>query len=126
MLLQCTQERRQTVVAAHQPPGRVPESALSLGLWRLLRRSRAPAGSAPRLEAPPAGAAASAGAGGGGSIEPHTAASAMARHVSYSWARAAALAPWFTGACPATLYIGTSQTLAAPVRLPARSTSGQE
>ena len=42
MLLQCTQERRQTVVAAHQPPGRVPESALSLGLWRLLRRSRAP------------------------------------------------------------------------------------
>ena len=126
MLLPCTQERRQTVVAAHQPPGRVPESALSLGLWRLLRRSRAPAGSAPRLEAPPAGAAASAGAGGGGSIEPHTAASAMARHVSYSWARAAALAPWFTGACPATLYIGTSQTLAAPVRLAARSTSGQE
>ena len=126
MLLPCTQERRQTVVAAHQPPGRVPESALSLGLWRLLRRSRALAGSAPRLEGPPAGATASAGAGGGGSIEPHTVASAMARHASYSWARAAALAPWFTGACPATLYIGTSQTLAAPVRLPARSTSGQE
>jgi hypothetical protein len=129
MLLPCTQERRQTIVAAHQPPGRVPESALSLGLWRLLRRSKAPAGSAPRLEGPPAGAAASAGAGGAGgagSIEPHTAASAMARHASYSWARAAALAPWFTGACPATLYIGTSQTLAAPVRLPARSTSGQE
>ena len=61
MLLPCTQERRQTVVAAHQPPGRVPESALSLGLWRLLRRSRAPASSAPRLEGPPAGAAASAG-----------------------------------------------------------------
>jgi hypothetical protein len=76
MLLQCTQERRQTVVAVHQSPNRVPESALSLGLWRLLRRS---AGSAPRLEGPPAGAAASAGAGGGGSIEPHTAASAMAR-----------------------------------------------
>ena len=64
MLLPCTQERRQTVVAAHQPPGRVPESALSLGPWRLLRRSRAPASSAPRLEGPPAGAAASAGAGG--------------------------------------------------------------
>ena len=63
MLLPCTQERRQIVVAAHQPPGRVPESALSLGLWRLLRRSRAPAGSAPRLEGPSVGAAASAGAG---------------------------------------------------------------
>jgi hypothetical protein len=60
MLLPCTQERRQTVVAAHQPPGRVPQlapSPPSLGLWRLLRRSRAPTGSAPRLEAPPAGAA---------------------------------------------------------------------
>ena len=104
MLLPCTQERRQTVVAAHQPPGRVPESARSLGLWRLLRRSRAPTSSAPRLEGPPAGAAATCSAGaGGGNIEPHTAASAMARHASYSWARAAALAPWFTGACPATL-----------------------
>jgi hypothetical protein len=71
MLLQCTQARRQTVVAAHQPPVRVPELALSLGLWRLLRRSRALAGSAPRLEGAPAGAIAGAGAGGGGSIEPH-------------------------------------------------------
>ena len=115
MLLPCTQKRRQTVVAARQPPGRVPHSAPLLGLWRLLRRSRAPAGSAARLEGPPAGATAGAGAGGGGSIEPRTAASAMARHASYSWARAAALAPWFTGACPATLHIGTSQTLVTQV-----------
>ena len=70
MLLPCTQKRRQTVVAARQPLGRVPHSAPLLGLWRLLRHSRAPAGSATRLEGPPAGAAAGAGAGGGGSTEP--------------------------------------------------------